>query len=160
MNTAHHLTRRRLLGHTLAPAALLWLSGCATLNSRDPLRVNVVGVEPMAGEGLELRLLVKLRVQNPNDLPIEFDGAAIDLELNGKSFASGVSNQKGEVPRYGETLLNLPLTISAFAAVRQAMSFNDVAEQGELPYMLTGKLAGGLFGTVRFSSKGLLKLPK
>jgi len=151
-------SRRSLLG--LSALALLPLAGCATLGQRDALRVHVAGVEALPGEGLELRILVKLRVQNPNDSAIAFDGVALDLELNGKSFASGVSDQKGEVPRFGETLLNVPLTVSAFAAVRQALGLGDAAERGELPYVLSGKLAGGLFGTVRFSDKGLLKLPK
>jgi len=162
MNAAN--ARRQFLHRTLtaaAPAAtLILLGGCAALGQREALRVNVVGVEPLSGEGLELRLMVKLRIQNPNETPIEFDGAAIELELNGKSFASGVSDQKGTVPRFGESILQIPLTVSAFAALRQAVSFGNVAEQGELPYVLTGKLAGGMFGTVRFSDKGLLKLPK
>jgi LEA14-like dessication related protein len=139
---------------------VLALPGCATMTQRDALKVQVAGVEPLQGEGLELRFLVKLRVQNPNDAPIEFDGVALDLALNGKSLASGVSDQKGVVPRFGETLLEVPLTVSAFAAVRQAMSLSGAADRGEMPYVVSGKLAGGLFGTVRFSSSGTLTLPK
>ncbi|MBB4842953.1 LEA14-like dessication related protein [Paucibacter oligotrophus] len=139
--------------------ALFALAGCASLGQGDALRVQVAGVETLAGEGLELRLLVKLRVQNPNERAIEFDGVALELALNGKRFASGVSDQKGVVPRFGEALVNVPLTVSAFAAVRQAFGLGEAAERGELPYELTGKLAGGLFGSVRFSDTGLLRLP-
>ncbi len=149
----------RLFG-LLALLSLLLLPGCASMSQRDALKVNVAGVEPLQGEGLELRFLVKLRVQNPNDAPIEFDGVALDLELNGKSLASGVSDQKGIVPRFGETLLEVPLTVSAFAAVRQAVALSGSADKGDMPYLVTGKLAGGLFGTVRFSSRGALTLPK
>lgn len=145
-----------LLGLMLALA----LQGCATLAQHDALKIHVAGVEPLQGEGLELRFLVKLRVQNPNDKAIEFDGVALDLDLNGKSLASGVSDQKGIVPRFGETLLEVPLTVSAFAAVRQAMALSGAADRGEMPYVVSGKLAGGLFGTVRFSSSGTLTLPK
>jgi LEA14-like dessication related protein len=145
---------------SLLAGLLLLLSGCATLTQREALKVTVAGVEPLQGEGLELRFMVKLRVQNPNDAAVEFDGVALGLELNGKSLASGVSDQKGVVPRFGETLLEVPLTVSAFAAVRQAIGFSGAAERGELPYVVSGKLAGGLFGTVRFNSSGTLQLPK
>lgn len=153
--------RRHFMGLCLGLAMTLpaLLSGCAGLAQRDALRIHVAGVEALPSEGLELRILVKLRLQNPNDSAIEFDGVALDLELNGKRFASGVSDQKGLVPRFGETLLSVPITVSAFAAVRQAMGLGEAAERGELPYVLTGKLAGGLFGTVRFSDKGMLRLP-
>jgi LEA14-like dessication related protein len=150
-------SRRALLVYALLPLAL---PGCATLGQRDALKVTVAGVEPLPGEGLELRFLVRLRLQNPNDTAIEFDGVALDLALNGKDLASGVSAQKGVVPRFGETLLDVPLTVSAFAAVRQALSLSGAADKGELPYVVTGKLAGGLFGSVRFSSSGVLTLPK
>jgi LEA14-like dessication related protein len=150
-------SRRALLVSALLPLAM---PGCATLGQRDALKVTVAGVEPLPGEGLELRFLVRLRVQNPNDTAIEFDGVALDLALNGKDLASGVSDQKGVVPRFGETLLDVPLTVSAFAAVRQALSLSGAADKGEMPYVVSGKLAGGLFGSVRFSSSGMLTLPR
>ena len=125
----------------------------------DGLRVNVVGVEPLPSEGLELRFMVRLRVQNPNDASVDFDGVAVSLELNGKNLASGVSDRKGSVPRFGETLIGVPVSISAFAAVRQALAMGDVAARGEVPYVVLGKLAGGMFGSVRFSDSGTLRLP-
>ena len=99
-------------------------------------------------------------MQNPNDASVDFDGVALDLELNGKNLASGVSDQKGTVPRYGETVISVPVSVSAFAAVRQAMGLSDVAARGELPYVVRGKLAGGTFGSVGFSDSGTLKLPQ
>jgi LEA14-like dessication related protein len=71
------------------------------LTGREPLRVNVAGLEPLAGEGLEMRFNVKLRIQNPNDTPLEFQGVSLQLDLNGKPFASGVSDEAGVVPRFG-----------------------------------------------------------
>ena len=67
----------------------------------DPLQVTVAGVEPMQGEGLELRMMVKLRVQNPNDSQIDFDGAYVKLMVQGKTFATGVSDASGTVPGSG-----------------------------------------------------------
>jgi LEA14-like dessication related protein len=151
---------RRWLAALLGLATLLWLAGCATLTQPDALRVNVVGVEPLPGQGMELRFAVKLRVQNPNDLGVDYDGVAVDLELNGKNLATGVSDAKGSVPRFGETVIVVPVSISAFAALRQVLGYADASQRGEIPYTVSGKLAGSLFGSVRFSHSGTLKLPQ
>ncbi|CAB3776481.1 LEA type 2 family protein [Paraburkholderia fynbosensis] len=136
----------------------LTLNGCAGLFGADPLRVSVAGIEPLDGQGLEMRFNVKLRVQNPNDSTVSFSGVSLDLEVNGESFASGVSDQGGTVPRFGETVVTVPLTVPAFAAVRQAFAFAGAADSGQVPYILRGKLAGGLTGTTRFISQGTLSL--
>ncbi|HRP29150.1 MAG TPA: LEA type 2 family protein [Burkholderiaceae bacterium] len=137
---------------------LVLLGACATIG--DALRVNVVGVEPLQGEGLELRFAVRLRVQNPNDGAIEFDGVAVDLELDGKNVATGVSDQKGSVPRFGETIITVPVTVSAFNVARVLVGFSGAQSRGEIPYAVSGKLAGGSFGAVRFSRSGTLALPQ
>lgn len=142
----------------------LTLNGCAGLFGGDPLRVSVAGIEPIEGQGLEMRFNIKLRVQNPNESAVDFNGVSLDLELNGKPFASGVSDQSGTVPRFGETVVNVPLTVPAFAAVRQAFTFAGAVQagtvqSGQIPYILRGKLAGGLTGTIRFVDQGTLSLP-
>ncbi len=149
---------RGLLAGLAAAATMLALAGCETLTHRDAPRVNVVGVDPLKGESLELRFVVRLRVQNPNDIGIDFDGVAVDLDLNGMRLASGVSSERGSVPRFGETLIAVPVSVPAFAAVRQLMGLSGVAARGELPYTVSGKLAGSLFASVRFSHSGTLKL--
>lgn len=137
---------------------MLSLAGCAALSPRDPLNVQVAGIQPLPGEGLELRMAVKLRVQNPNDMALDYNGVALDLEINGRRLASGVSDERGSVPRFGETVLTVPVTISAFSAVRQALGLAEHVGMEEVPYVLRGKLAGGLFGTQRFVEKGTLDL--
>ncbi|WP_109482675.1 LEA type 2 family protein [Paraburkholderia sp. C35] len=138
---------------------LLSLGGCAGMFGSDPLRVNVAGIEPLQGQGMEMRFMLKLRVQNPNESPIDYNGVSVDLEVNGKPFASGVSDQSGTVPRFGEAVIGVPLTVPAFAAVRQAFAFADTAQTGRLPYVLRGRLAGGITGGSRFIDQGTLSLP-
>ncbi|MFT3663813.1 LEA type 2 family protein [Piscinibacter sp.] len=149
---------RTLTSRLTAVLASLLLAACALLPGSDPLRVELVGIEPIEGQGLELRLAVKLRVQNPNDAPVEFDGSALELEVNGKTLASGVSDQRGSVPRYGERVLVVPMSISALGAVRQALALADgsMTTRDSVPFVLRGKLAGGAFGAVRFSQEGSL----
>jgi LEA14-like dessication related protein len=145
--------------------AVLWiplavvLAGCVTMGGRDPVQVHVVGVEPLPGEGMELRFLCKLRVQNPNEEPIEFNGLFVDLEVRGSSLATGVSDATGSVPRYGEVVLAVPVTASALRLAQQAVSLYMSSDRRRIDYVLTGKIAGPTFAAVRFESKGELTLP-
>jgi len=150
--------RRRLLG--FAVALPLIATGCAGLTGQEPLKVNVVGLEKLQGEGFELRFAVKLRVQNPNTSAFEFDGVALDLDVNGRSLASGVSSDRGTLPRFGEALVTVPVSVSAVAAVRQMLGLMDGSVKGELPYTLRGRLGGGAFGSMPFAAEGTLKLPQ
>ena len=134
------------------------LGGCAGF-TREPVSVSVAGLDPLVGQGLEMRFSLKLRVQNPNDAPIEYDGISVALDLNGTPFASGVSDRSGVVPRFGETVIDVPVSVSAFAAARQAWNLPGAAASGELPYALRGRLAGGVLGSVHFRDAGTLRMP-
>jgi len=142
---------------------LLSLSACATLQGSDPLRVNLAGVEALPGEGLEMRLAVKLRVQNPNDTAINFDGVALALDLRGQEFASGLSATRGSIPRFGETVLVVPVTVGAMAILRQAYAIatgsNNNSDNGKITYFARGKLGGSGFGSTRFEARGDFDLP-
>ena len=145
--------RRRLGLLTLAP-----LAACAALTGREPVTVDVVGVEPLPSQGMEGRFAVKLRVQNPNETPVEFDGVSVTLDVRGGRLASGVSDVRGTVPRFGETVITVPVTVPVTAMVRQAMGF-ATGDRTRLDYELRGRLAGPGLGGVRFSSTGELTLP-
>src|SRR5208282_4170407 len=96
--------RKWLQGAGVLSAAWM-LAGCVNLGLREPVQVNVVGIEPLPGEGMEMRMAVKLRLQNPNDVAMDFDGISIVLDVRGSTFATGVSSERGSVPRFGETVV-------------------------------------------------------
>lgn len=139
---------------------LLSLSACALFPNRDPVTINVVGLEPLPSQELEVRFAIKLRVQNPNETAIDYNGIALDLDVNGHSLASGVSDQSGSIPRFSETIVSVPVSVSAFSVLRQTLGLSQTQPLDNLPYVLRGKLAGGLFGTMRFVDSGTLSLPK
>ncbi len=141
-------------------AALLTLGACSSLfGTRDPLRIDLVGLEPAIGQGMEARFTVKLRVQNPNDQAIDYDGIALDLSVNGQPLASGVSDASGQVPRFGETVISVPVSISL--SLRSARpGACPAVHRARACLRISGKLAGGLFGTVRFNDKGVLNWPE
>ena len=149
---------RRLLALSLS-LLLLSLSACALLPNRDPLNVNVVGFEPLPSQDMEVRFAVKIRVQNPNETAIDYNGVALDLEVNGQPLASGVSDQMGTIARFSDTVLTVPVSVSAFSVLRQTLGLSQTQTLNNMPYVLRGKLAGGLFGTLRFVDTGKLSLP-
>lgn len=144
----------------LLVAALFALGGCASLPNKDPLQVAVAGMESLPGEGMEIRMLVKLRVQNPNQSPIDFTGAYVKLDVLGKTFASGVSSEGGTVPAFGETIVAVPVTVSVLRMVRQVAGMLDGKPVEKITYELSGKLNGGVFNTERFSAKGEFEVPR
>lgn len=136
------------------------VNACALLQARDPLNISVIGIESLPGQELELRMAVKIRVQNPNETPVDFNGIALNLEVNDQPLAAGVSDQRGHIGRYDETVIVVPVSVTAFAFLRQAYGLSQVQSLQGVPYVLRGKLAGGPLGTVRFTDKGKLDLPQ
>jgi len=150
---------RNLLRAACLLIAAALAAGCASLPQQDPLQVTVAGIESLPGQGMELRLLVKLRVQNPNDAPIDFDGVALTLDVQGKTVASGVSDQVGTVPRFGEAIVQVPVTVSVLRVVRQFLGEMGAGPVADISYSMKGKLHGAhAFGTQRFKSSGTFNL--
>lgn len=148
-----------------APSLILLISaaltspGCAWLQRTDPPQVTLVGVEPAAsGEGLEARMQLKLRVLNPNEAPIDYNGIYVQLDLLDKSFASGASSQSGTVPAFGETVISVPVTVSVLGIARQAMGLVGGKGMDRITYAMHGKLNSTTSGALRFSSQGELNL--
>jgi LEA14-like dessication related protein len=89
---------------------LLSLVGCAGLGkSLEPPRINLSNVQFQESNALETVLQIELRVFNTNDVPIKVRGLDCDLELNGTSFAKGVSSVDKEIPAFGTT--TVPVTL-------------------------------------------------
>jgi LEA14-like dessication related protein len=138
----------------------LTLSACATLPGTEPVQVTVADIESMEGEGMEMRMLVKLRVQNPNEAPLEFDGVYIKVDVLDRTLATGVSDQRGTVPRFGETIVAVPLTVSTLRVALGALEVMTGARTiDKVTYRMEGKLDGIGWGSHRFQATGQLAIP-
>ena len=139
----------------LAMIVAFTVSACAGMPGHEPVQVTVAGIESLPGEGLEVRMLVKLRVQNPNDAPVEYDGVYVKVDVLDKTFATGVSNERGSVPRYGESVIDVPVTVSTLRVGLQALGFVLAGKPPDkVHYKLNGKLDGPGFSSVRFQAEG------
>lgn len=161
------LSRRVLIHAVLAGAAAGLMAGCATLNASPAPHIDLAGIESLQGEGFELRFLLKLRVQNRSDVDLTYDGIWTELDLNEQTLASGAAPLKGVVPRYGETVLALPVTASGLSLARQVVRWVREAEGSAAPGPVRYALRGGLGGTgfnaaglggLRFESRGEIDL--
>jgi LEA14-like dessication related protein len=148
------MMRRALM---IALASLV-LGACASLPSKDPLQVTVAGIESIPGEGMELRMLVKLRVQNPNQAPIDFSGVYVEFDVQGKTFATGVASEAGTLPGFGEVVVAVPVTVSVLRMVRQVIGVLDGQPVDTVRYEMSGKLSGGVVNTHRFGASGEFEL--
>ncbi|HET7535991.1 MAG TPA: LEA type 2 family protein, partial [Candidatus Didemnitutus sp.] len=126
---------------------------------QEPLHVTVAGIESLPGEGMEIRMLVKLRIQNANDAPIDYNGVSLKLDVQGQTYASGVSDAQGTIPRFGEGVIEVPVTISALRVALQAVGhMRDGNPPEKIKYKVKGKLAGPAFGSRSFATEGELDL--
>jgi LEA14-like dessication related protein len=155
-----HGLLRLIAAMTLTVVAAVAQLGCATLKGADPLQVTVAGIEPLEGQGMEMRLLVKLRFQNPNDAPVDYTGVAVEMSVKGKTLATGVSDAIGSVPRFGETIISVPITISAFRMVSGALGMlQSSGNGGPITYEMKGKLSTSGFTATHFQTHGEFELP-
>jgi len=72
----------------------------------------------------------------------------------------GVSDERGSIPRFGESVIGVPVTVSTLRVALNTLGFvlgDKPAEK--VRYKLSGKLAGPSFGSTSFQSAGELALP-
>jgi LEA14-like dessication related protein len=139
---------------------LLWpllLLGCATTPKMEPLEVTLSDVVPGQMSILEQEYQVKLRVQNPNNFDIALDGAAYQIELNGKAFAKGVARQSVTVPKYGDATLE-GTAISDLSGVLSQISQMTKGAPEKFRYRLKGKLGRSDGSSIPFDRVGEIDL--
>jgi len=149
--------RSSLLAWTIV--AGLILGACAGMPGREPLQVTVADVDSIPSEGLEMRMMVKLRVQNPNDSPVDYDGVYLKLIVSDKTLATGVSDERGSVPRFGESVIAVPVTVSLLRMGVYALGMLGGSIPEKIHYKMEGKLNGPAFGSSNFQSQGDLMVP-
>ncbi len=135
------------------------LCACAAWQAREPLGVTIADFTLLEVNLLEQRYAVTVRLLNPNNVDIAFDGVAFDLEVNGKPFAKGVSSRGGVLPRLGEALIDLQV-VSGLQNILRQLGELQKADQPRLTYRIHGRLyAPGGLGFIPFDTTGEFSLP-
>ena len=146
--------------HAVLTLLLLFLTACAGVDSyRDPIRVTVSGIQVLESTLLEQLYLVTLRIQNHNEEPISIRGGSFDLEINGKDFGSGVTDQAVTVPGYSDAKVEVRMVSTVFGMLRLIQSMRERADQS-MQYEISGRLsAEGVLGGLPFREEGEISLP-
>ena len=136
------------------------VAGCATLSGLDAPRVNVSNITPRDMTLFEQKFLVQLRIQNPNDVPLEVKGMTFNLDLNGKSFATGLSNQQVTIPRFGSEVVDVEVFSGLSGILKQLQGFT-AGGSPTFTYRLRGKayLEKPTAITLPFDEQGEIALP-
>ena len=147
--------------HVLLVSLLATLAACSTLTPRDPLQIQLVGIEPLPSEDLEMRFRESsCAYKTPTTAPSTSTASPWSWRSTSSRCSAASAIHSGQVPRYGETILQVPVSLSAYAMLRQAWGAAGYQNGKGLPYELRGKLAAGLFGTRRFNDRGTLNWPQ
>ena len=136
---------------------LLLLVGCATAPKMEPLEVTLTDIVPGQMSLLEQEYQVKLKVQNPNNFDIALDGAAYQVDLNGKPFAKGVARQSVTVPKYGDATIE-GTCISDLSGVLTQISQLTQGAPEKFSYRVKGKLGRSDGTTIPFDKVGEVDL--
>jgi LEA14-like dessication related protein len=149
-----------LLGKLLSGFVLMvGLLSCSALTSKpESPRVALVGLKLVSVELLEQRYQVSLRVKNPNAFELPVRGVDFRLDINGQTFADGVSKQSVDVPAYGENVIELEVSSNLFQVFRQFQSLQESQSPG-LEYRISGSMATAVYGQkLPFDYSGELQL--
>jgi len=146
--------------HAGLAAMLLLLAACAGVESyRDPIRVTVSGIEVLESTLLEQLYLVTLRIQNHSEKPIAIRGGSFDLEVNGKDFGSGVTDQAVTVPAFSDATIDVRMVSTVFGVLRLIQSMRERTDR-TLQYEISGRLSSeGALGGLPFREAGEVSLP-
>ena len=118
--------------------SLFLLAGCAGFGKTlEPPRINLSNVQFQESKALETVLQIELRVFNTNEVPIKVKGLDCDLELNGKSFAKGVSSVDQEIPAFGTATVPVTLYSSVVDIFRGIMGLH---KKEKLKFGVSGRL--------------------
>jgi LEA14-like dessication related protein len=112
---------------------------CEAFPGRGRVRVPDVSVSNVTSgtmQGFESTVRIDLRISNPNPFPLQIDGLRFQLDLNGRRFARGQTDQVVEIPRLGDASVSLDVRTGLGDMLRQIPAVNDT----DFKYTIEGEL--------------------
>jgi LEA14-like dessication related protein len=134
--------RRLALGLLIVVTAALPVLGCASTGDAVPPRVRLADMKFVRSGLFVQQIGLDLLVGNPNNFDIAIEGLTFELEINGRAFADGFSNQALTIPRLSEATVPVTASTTLLDLVQQALILGD---KGDLSYRISGvTYLGGL----------------
>lgn len=157
----------KVFGFLFLFSTLLLLSGCAAMSGlREEPKISVADIRIQDIKALEGIFLIKLRVLNPNDVPLDIRAVNCDLEMNGRHFASGIADSQQSVPAHGTEVVPVTVYASVLDILPSVVDLihtagSSAAKDKKLPYTLSGTVGVSVRGyqkEIPFKSSGELSL--
>jgi LEA14-like dessication related protein len=149
----------KLVRYLLAAAALS-LAGCAALQPKlEAPTATVNSVKVMPGQGLNVRFLIGLHVQNPNALPLPIHGINYTVALSGQSVVSGNTQNQPTIPAHGEQDVEVEAVADLMSGLSLANSLLSNPLQQEVPYAVKASVdVGAFFPNIPVQKSGVVNL--
>jgi LEA14-like dessication related protein len=142
---------------TCAALAAVIATGCASVANLEAPKLSVVSMKVQSADLFAQRMLVRMRVMNPNDRELPIKGISYRIEVNDAEFAQGESNTAFSVPALGEAEFDVQVTANLAGALTKFLSRK---RDDTLEYRLVGSvsLSSGFLRRIPFDERGSVKL--
>lgn len=120
--------------------ALFFLSGCATMNlDYEEPSVELVSFKALPTNGFEQNFEIGLKLTNPNNFELPFNGISYQLNVAGETLAHGVAADIPTAEAYGESRFVVPISTSLMGGIKVIRAL--MYSQGQdVSYQLKAKL--------------------
>ena len=149
--------RLTLIGLACLPLVSLF-AGCAALPKFEAPKLSVISLKMQGGDFFSQKLLVRMRVFNPNDRELPIKGITYRLEVNDAELGNGSTAAPFTVPALGEAEFDMQITANLAGALAKLLSRHNSSEA--LDYRLVGdvSLSSGFLRRIPFDERGSVKL--
>ena len=147
--------------------ALLLVNGCAAFYGlkHDP-KISIADIRVQNIKAMEGVLLIKLRILNPNDVPLALQGIQCDMEINQRHFASVLSNSNQTIPAFGSAVVPIEVYASLLDILASVTDLlhsvgKTPGNDTPTPYTLRGSVRVDIRGFTRevpFNTSGEVSL--
>jgi LEA14-like dessication related protein len=133
-------------------------SGCASVANLQSPKLSVVSLKMQSADIFSQRLLVRMRVMNPNDRELPIKGITYRIEVNETTLGEGASDTPFVVPAMGEAEFDMLVTANLASTLSKFLARGSTPQA--LDYRLVGSVAlsSGFLRRIPFDERGSVKL--
>jgi LEA14-like dessication related protein len=141
----------------MSALVLVLSAGCATTHLEAP-QLTVVSMQVQSADLFSQRMLVHMRVVNPNARELPVKSINYRIEVGGADLAQGVADKPFVVPASGEAEFDVQVTANLANALSQILGRRN--SRDTLDYRLVGtvSLSSGFLRRIPFDERGSVKL--
>ena len=158
MREQGHARRLALMAVVCLSLLSLVGGGCAALPKYEAPKLSVVSLKMQGGDFFSQRVLVRMRVFNPNTRELPIEGLTYSIEVNDAELGNGATAAPFTVPAMGEAEFDMQITANLAGALAKLLSRRNSSEA--LDYRLRGSvnLSSGFLRRIPFDERGSVKL--